>query len=173
MEDDVVQAAAIHRGDDDDVAGVFTAAAGMLAAEGITVRGLIQYHERDPDGRLRRHLRVLGSGESMPISQVLGQGSTACSLDTAALAEAAAWLRRFQQEAPGLVIVDRFGPLEAKGKGFASELLGLLAAGIPVLTSVRDDQATAWEAFTGGLAEWLPPEAAAVTAWGRGAAHRG
>ncbi|MCS4503576.1 DUF2478 domain-containing protein [Arhodomonas aquaeolei] len=167
MQNDTVHIAAIRRGDDEDLSDTFAGLADDLQAKGVAVRGLVQQRRYNATGALSRRLTVIGSDRGFGISQALGAGSRACSLDTAALADAAAWLQRFRAERPGLIIIDRFGPLEAKGRGFADEILAIVTDGIPLLTSVRPAESEAWEGFTGGLAERLPSDPAAITAWCR------
>src|SRR5690606_41534938 len=94
--------------------------------------GLVQY-EMVPAGgdRAAREWLDLASGRRYALSQDLGPGSRACSLDTGALAAASQVLRHALQARADLVIVSRYGLAEAAGGGFANEMLALMSAGIP------------------------------------------
>ena len=131
-----------------------------LQAEGRRVRGLLMDW---PDGDRvcgAMLLRDVSGGETYLVSQDLGPGATGCRVDPHGFARASEVLRRALAEtpAPDLVVVNRFGGLEAGGEGLLDELSALLAADVPVLTAVADKHAAAWAAFSG---DWplLAPEA--------------
>jgi len=112
-----------------------------------------------------RTVRDLHTDKVYPISQNLGKGSVACCLDVGALMDAAGVLHRARQAQPDLVIVNRFGILEADGGGFVQEMLALMTDGIPMLTVVSKTYLDAWRTFTGGLAQELTPDKEAWHAW--------
>ena len=118
-----------------------------------------------PPRRLRQ-LRVFDGSADPPIQQYLGAGATGCSLDAAALAMAVA---RVAEQVPGAdaLILNRFGRSEATGGGFRPVIAAALLAGVPVLTAVPDRYRAAFDDFAGGLAEWLPPDPAALADWWR------
>lgn len=80
---------------------------------------------------------------------------------------AAVVLHQAQDAQPDLAIVNRFGILEADGKGFVEEMLAFMSEGTPMLTVVSATYLNAWRSFTGGLAQELPPERAALCRWAR------
>lgn len=94
----------------------------------------------------------------------LPAGSGSCRADTQGFASASRVLKRAQDEAPDFVVCNRFGGLEAEGKGFTAELLDLMASGIPLLTAVATRHVEAWQRFSGG-ARILPAQAGEVTRW--------
>jgi hypothetical protein len=106
----------------------------------------------------------IDTGAEYLVSQPLGRDSNACRADTQGFARASVVLRDALAAAPDLVVSNRFGGLEAEGGGFASELLALMAQGVPVLTVVAARHVAAWQHFTGGAA-LLPAEPGAVQAW--------
>jgi len=141
-------------------------------AQGWRVRGVVQDPEAAPRPACYHHMELIDvdRGERYLISQDLGSGSAACCLDPAGVAAASVVLRRALQEAgtaepPHLIIANRFGVLEAEGMGFVDEMAAIVQAGIPLLTAVARRHAEAWERFTGGLAEALPPDARALDGW--------
>lgn len=149
--------AAIHA--ESGAGEVLVAFAGELAAAGVKVRGLIQRH--DPD----MQLVDVQSGRRYAITQDLGALSDACRIDPAGFAEASVVLRRALAEGAELVVVNRYGKLEAAGGGLADEMLAVMAEGVPVLTCVGPDQVESWRAFTGDCGVLLPPALDALRQW--------
>ncbi len=98
------------------------------------------------------------------VSQPMGSGSTSCRADPQGFARASRVLRQALEQAPDLVISNRFGGLEAEGGGFAAELLEVMSRGVPLLTVVATRHRAAWERFTGG-AQVLPARDDAIEAW--------
>lgn len=160
----VAAAAIVHRGG--------TAADTLLAevvahqqAQGRRVRGLLMTYPEPEAGCAGRMVLVdIDSGVPFLVSQPMGSGSTACRGDPQGFAQASAVLRAALADAPDLVVVNRFGALEAEGGGFSAELLALLSEGIPVLTAVNERYLPTWQHFSGGAAV-LPAERAAVDQW--------
>lgn len=68
-------------------------------------------------------------------------------------------------EGADLAIFPRFTAAEAAGKGVAAELYLLMASGIPLLTSVRQEQFEAWKAFTRNHFVLLPPSLEQMFSW--------
>ncbi len=100
-----------------------------------------------------------------PISQALGPAACGCNLDPRGIADASEVLRRAVREPAELALANRFGTLEAQGRGMADELLALMLAGIPLLIVVNTRYLAEWRDFTGGQALELPPNAAALQHW--------
>jgi len=147
-----------------------------LRKRGWAVRGLVSGQIADQatgttSGKThcqpQRTVRDLHTGQVYTISQNLGTGSTACCLDVGALLDAASVLHRAREAAPDLVVVNRFGILEADGGGFAQEMLDIMADGLPLLTVVSTTWLAAWRTFTGGLAQELAATPQALAAWAR------
>lgn len=134
-------------------------ATGLMRA-GRDVHGLIQW--RGPEGAV---LADLQGGRHYPLFQNLGAGSRSCSVDPGSVAIASQALRRALAENAELAIANRFGALEAKGGGLADEMLALMAAGIPFLTVVAEENLDAWRRFTGDAAVALPATRPALEAW--------
>ena len=136
-----------------------------LQRSGRRVRGLVQRFRGGASGKKAALLLDLGDGTTYPLFQNLGSGSVSCSVDENSLAAASVVLRRALGEKPDLVIVNRFGPLEAAGGGFVTEMLALMSDDIPVLTVVQQKHLTAWRHFTGGLAAELEPRREVLDSW--------
>jgi len=139
-----------------------------LRKSGRIVRGLAPGPQVDRSDCTARTLRDIEDGTLYPISQNLGKESQACCLDTSALIQAGQVLRRALHGGADLIIVNRFGILEADGEGFSAEMLELMSRGLPMLTVVSPPYLQAWRTFTGGMATELPPDAEAMWRWFEG-----
>lgn len=139
-----------------------------LQSRGLRVRGLCMTYpdakEGQPDCACSMVLLDLATGDTYLVSQPMGRDSKACRGDPQGFARASQVLRRALQEQPDLVICNRFGEMEADGRGFSAELLDLLAEGIPLLTAVNPRYQEAWQRFTGGAAV-QPPRREGIDAW--------
>lgn len=110
-------------------------------------------------------LRSLGSDERFPIFQDLGPGSTACHLEGAGALSAADAVRRDIDRGCDLVVLSKFGKLEAGGKGLRDAFAAAIEAGVPILTSVSPAVEATWEAFAAPLFVTLPADADRIEAW--------
>jgi len=147
--------------------------AGRLQQRGLKVRGLRQEDGPAVPGRAPATTLIdLANGDRHRISLDLGPGSTSCKVDTTAVAAVSRILREALRDDPDLVIVSRFGTLEAEGRGFAAEMLALMEAGVPLLTITATKHLEAWRRFTGGSAAELPVEIGAIEAWFAGLPRR-
>jgi len=137
-----------------------------LQQRGLSVRGLRQEDGPAVPGRPPATTLIdLASGERHRISLDLGPGAASCKVDTAAVAAVSRVLREALRDDPDLVIVSRFGTLEAEGGGFSAEMLALMEAGVPLLTVTAQKHLEAWRRFTGGAAAELPVELGAIESW--------
>ncbi|CDK98570.1 conserved protein of unknown function [Magnetospirillum gryphiswaldense MSR-1 v2] len=131
----------------------------QLTAQGVRVRGLIQQH--DPD----MQLVDVHSGQTYAITQNLGPDSEACRIDPSGFAEASVVLRAALAEPADLVIVNRFGKLEAGGAGLSAEMLAVMAEGVPLLTTLHAELLEQWQHFTGHAGVLLPADLEALHRW--------
>lgn len=157
--------AAIHA--DSGAGELLIAFASELAGQGVRVRGLIQRHEPD------MHLVDVHSGQAFVITQNLGEHSESCRIDPAGFAEASQVLRGAAAAAAELVVVNRFGKLEAAGGGLLDEMLALMADGVPVLTCVNTEQLPAWREKTGDAGDLLAADMDALRRWWAGLTRPG
>lgn len=139
-----------------------------LQAEGAMVRGLVQ-RRAEASRRCAGDIFLvdLEDGASFRISQALGCESESCPLDPAAVVEAGGVLRSALARGADLMIVNKFGKLEYRGGGLTHEMLSTAAAGIPVLTTLREDFLGRWTEVTGGAATLLRPEREEMENWWR------
>ena len=134
-----------------------------LKRDGWRVHGLVQQgHEL---GKAHTELVDIVDGQRYPLFQNLGSASTSCSLDSSSVTAASVALRRALSEKADLAVANRFGALEAEGKGFAAEMLALMAEGIPLITVVSEDYRRDWRSFTGNAGVELPPLPLVLEDW--------
>jgi hypothetical protein len=92
-------------------------------------------------------LRSLGSGELFPMFRDPGPGSAVCHLEGAGVLAAADAVRLDIARRCDLVLLSKFGKLEAGGGGLCGAFRAAIASGIPILTSVSPAFAAAWTNF--------------------------
>jgi hypothetical protein len=111
------------------------------------------------------YLRCLSTGERFPIFQDLGAGSKECHLSGDGALAAAASVRRAITAGCDLVLLSKFGKLEAGGGGLRDAFGAAIEAGIPVLTSVSPAYMAAWHTFAAPLFAVVSAEADLIDAW--------
>jgi len=137
--------------------------------QGYRVAGVIELATGAADAGLRRRVvRDLSTGAVMSISQDLGQGSTACNLDPSGVIDACAAVERGIAAGADIVVLSKFGKLEAERSGLSGAFRAAIGAGLPVLTAVSPPMATAWGLFAGPLAQFIPADAGVIDAWWSG-----
>jgi len=110
-------------------------------------------------------VKVLPEGPAIRISQNLGRASRGCRLDTGALETAVGQVERALDRGADILIVNNFGKHEAEGRGFRFAIAEALSRDIPVLVGLNALNRGAFEDFTGGLAEFLPPADETLEDW--------
>ncbi|WP_243645045.1 DUF2478 domain-containing protein [Rhodovulum euryhalinum] len=63
-----------------------------------------------------------------------------------------------------ILLLNKFGPHEAEGRGFRDSIACAPERGLPVLMGVGRFNLEAFDDFAGGLAEVLPPDQEAIRA---------
>lgn len=142
---------------------LLAALAGQLAAAGGPLVAMVR--EPLPGERAcEMHLRLIPEGRVVSISQPLGQGADACTLDAGALELAVEATARAIAAAPEgtAVILNKFGKQEASGRGCRPLIAQALEAGHRVLVSVPPETRAEFDAFAADLAEELAPNARAL-----------
>ncbi|MDO1510291.1 DUF2478 domain-containing protein [Neisseria sp. MVDL19-042950] len=158
-------AAIVHDEDSSTAQKVLDACIGRLKAQGVCVQGLNNAVYVREDGCTDKCVMSLDGLHTYLIFQDLGTESQSCRLNPAVLAEAATVLHEARSNRPDLVIINRFGVVEARGEGLVQEFADLVSDGLPVLTLLNRKYLRQWQEFTGGMAEILPAEEAAVNDW--------
>jgi hypothetical protein len=146
-----------------------------LADAGCRLGGMVQEAYFDDRGR-RTHIDSvdLATGGHVMINQPSRNWlCKECTLDTAALADAGAPLRRALVERPDLVIAEKFGDQEETGAGLSDDILAVIAEGLPILVLVPEPALSRWREVTGGEIAEIPCDAAALRRWWRGSSVAG
>lgn len=112
-------------------------------------------------------LRSLVDARRYPIFQDLGPSSTACSLDPGGIVTACEAVRRDVVAGCDLLVLSKFGKLEAERSGLAAAFAAGVEAQIPILTSVAPKFDAQWIAFANPMFVILPAERWAIEHWWR------
>jgi Protein of unknown function (DUF2478) len=150
------------------VQALFEQAVGGWRAAGVRVIGLIEETHGLPDRTCNAGvLRDIVSGKSHSIYLEIPPSNSSCHIDAAG-AEIACGIVLSQIEQCDLVVLSKFGKLEAGSGGLIDAFRAAIAAGKPVLTSISDKHLDAWRAFA-PMAKTLPANSAALQDWWNGA----
>ncbi len=95
----------------------------------------------------------------------LGPGAVACRLDASGVVSAAEAVQQGIAAGCDLVILNKFGKIEAERSGLAPAFASAIEAGVPILTSVSPKFTEAWERFAAPLYVIVPPDADALDDW--------
>lgn len=121
---------------------------------GIAVAGIVQHNQFIRDrAKCNMEVEELASGMVLKISEDRGKEARGCRLDRGALSEAAALLSASIENGPELVILNKFGKLEAEGRGLRDTLADAVQLGVPIIVGVPYRNIEQWRVFAGGLAE--------------------
>jgi nucleoside-triphosphatase THEP1 len=110
-------------------------------------------------------LRDIASGKPFSIYLEKAPSHTSCHLDATGVEAACAEVIH-QVPASDLVVLSKFGKLEAMQSGLTHAFKAAIAAGKPVLTTVSDKHREAWEAFAPD-AIYLRADEEALQSWWR------
>ncbi|WP_420584542.1 DUF2478 domain-containing protein [Ruegeria sp.] len=145
---------------------LLSAVAEQLLASGAHLAGVVQTNTECTDSsKCDMDVRVLPDGDTIRISQSLGEHARGCRLDPAALEQAVGYVTSSLEGGPQLLIINKFGKHEADGRGFRPVIAEALALDIPVLVGVNGLNMDKFQDFTGGAAEQVEPSVEAVTDW--------
>ncbi|SDW64208.1 Protein of unknown function [Ruegeria halocynthiae] len=138
---------------------------GLLKA-GTPLTGVVQTNTECADGyKCDMDLQVIPTGETIRISQSLGKNARGCRLDPAELERAVGLVTRSLDNAPQLLIINKFGKHEADGRGFRPIIAEALERDIPVLVGVNRLNIERFQDFAGGMALALDPDIQGLTDW--------
>ena len=112
-------------------------------------------------------LRSLTDDARFSIYHDLGPGAADCHLDGTGAVAAAEAVRRDIAAGCDLVLLNKFGKLEAVGNGLAGAFRAALSARLPLLTSVSPAQDEAWRRFVDQEFVVLSPDFASIDLWRR------
>jgi nucleoside-triphosphatase THEP1 len=110
-------------------------------------------------------LRDLASGERFSIQLEKAPAHTSCHLDGSGVNKASAKLIP-QIAAADIVILSKFGKLEAEGRGLWSAFEAAIKQGKLVLTTISAKHQEAWDALVPAT-DWLEGDLAEIRDWHR------
>jgi nucleoside-triphosphatase THEP1 len=155
---------AVVAGEGESVQSLFAAMARKWQSDGLRVAGLVAEPHALPDRSCTAGiLRNVASGEPFAMYLETAPAGTSCHLD-ADHVEAACTSILDQLRDADIVVLSKFGKLEAQGKGLWPAFRASLEAGKPVLTSVSAKHRDAWQAFA-PEADLVDADEAALSAW--------
>ncbi len=145
---------------------LLSAFAEALTDTGTALAGVVQTNTECAEGyKCDMDLKVLPTGEIIRISQSLGKNARGCRLDPAELERAVGLVTQSLDNAPQLLIINKFGKHEADGRGFRPLIADALERGIPVLVGLNQLNIERFQEFAGGMADALDPDLGSLTDW--------
>ena len=145
---------------------VFTELVDRCRALGLSLAGVLQHQvPGGADGHCDVILEDMTSGHFTPLFEDRGAGARGCRLDEAALAEATARVEGSLENAPQLLVLNKFGKVECEGGGLRDLIANAIDRGIPVVVGVPQRNLDAWREFAGEFAVELSNEARDVERW--------
>lgn len=133
--------------------------------DGLRLAGTVRVKPADPSGHpCDMDLRVLPDGPGFRISQPLGPMAKGCRLDGGVIEAIAAEVEA-RLGGADLLIVNKFGKLEAQGRGLCPAITLAMDMEIPTLVGVNEMNVPDFHAFSDGSAEVLKPDLRAIRAW--------
>lgn len=148
-----------------------SALATRLMSDGVRVVGVVQTNvDRAKSHPCDMDLQVLPTGPTFTICQDLGSGSKGCRLDADILEQTVTETQPRLGRDADLLIINKFGKLEAHGRGFYDLICTAIDLGVPVLVGVNDLNHDAFLQFADGTAERLHGHGD-IDAWLSSAAH--
>ncbi|MGH7154112.1 MAG: DUF2478 domain-containing protein [Acetobacteraceae bacterium] len=133
-------------------------------AAGVRVAGVIAEAHNLPDRTCSAgYLRDIGSGEPYAMFLEAPPAGTSCHLDAVGVEDACTSVMR-QIDTSDVIVLSKFGKLEAAGGGLAPAFRAAIAAGKPLLTTVSTQHREAWRAIAPEAAK-LPANPGAIRNW--------
>jgi len=137
-----------------------------LRAAGLRVAGLVQHNHFVRDRRkCDMEVEELWSGILLRISEFRGNGARGCRLDRSALTEAITLMKTALANRPALLILNKFGKIEAEGAGLRDVIAEAFGLEIPTIIGVPLRNVDQWRRFAGDAAEESAVDAARVSRW--------
>jgi nucleoside-triphosphatase THEP1 len=156
--------AVIENRDGPDTQALLAAAATAWSDKGLRVAGVIaQPLSGDDPTCSAGFLQDIASTSRYSIHLENQPPETKCHLDTAGLDDACGGLLT-QIPASDLVVLSKFGKMEASRQGLWAAFEAALWSGKPLLTTVSPKHRSAWDALVPS-ATWLTPDLPSLERW--------
>jgi len=133
---------------------------------GLRPAGVLQHPVcSDGAGHCDVALEELSTGLRTNLFEDRGPGASGCRLDQAALAHVNSQVARSFDADPDILILNKFGKVEAEGRGLLDLVALAIDRGIPVVIGVPVRNLTAWRKFADGMSVELSGDAIEVIDW--------
>ena len=132
----------------------------------LRVAGVLQHPVcSDVAGHCDVALEELTTGLRTDLFEDRGRGAGGCRLSVAALAEVNAQVARSLEAGPELLILNKFGKVEAEGRGLLDLVAAAIERDIPVVIGVPLRNLEAWRKFAGGMAVEFSSDPSELLDW--------
>jgi hypothetical protein len=132
----------------------------------LKLAGVLQHPAcEDPAHRCDVILEELGRGIRTELFERRGRDARGCRLDVAALTEVSGHIARSLDERPDLLILNKFGKVEAEGRGFSFLIAKAIEQGTPTLIGVPERNLHEWRWFADEMAVELGDHVEAILEW--------
>lgn len=140
-------------------------AVALMQAQGLRLAGSVQFNPQRADRpKCDMDVYILPGGPVLRISEDRGIHARGCRLDAGVL-ETAVVTTLDRLESADLLIINKFGKQESEGRGFVPVIAEAMTRGLPVVVGVNPLNHGAFHAFTDGMAQDLPADPEAISAW--------
>lgn len=139
-----------------------TAAVRLMQTAGLRLSGTFTLETDDPTCDMQ--LQVLPDGPVIRINQNLGKLAKGCRLNGVALEQAVMEVS-IRTAGTQLLVVNKFGKLEAAGRGYVPLIAAALDIGTPVLIGVNVLNLPDLLTFAGDMAHELPGDPQVIADW--------
>lgn len=144
----------------------FVRLVGDCRRRGLPVAGVLQHPAcTNAPGHCDVVLEDLATGQRTDLFENRGPGARGCRLDVAALAEVNGQVARSLDEYPALLILNKFGKVEAEGGGLLDLVATAVDRGIPVAIGVPVRNLETWRRFAGDMSVEFSSDPAEVAGW--------
>jgi uncharacterized protein DUF2478 len=133
---------------------------------GLKIAGVLQHPVcSEAVGHCDVVLEELTTGLRTDLFEDRGPGAGGCRLDAAALAEVNGQVARSLDVAPEILILNKFGKVEAEGRGLLDLVAMAVDRDIPVVIGVPIRNLDSWRQFAGGLSVEFSSDPSEIADW--------
>ncbi len=133
---------------------------------GLRAAGVLQHPVcSDAAGHCDVALEELTTGRRTDLFEDRGPGASGCRLDEAALAEVNGQVARSLDLAPEILILNKFGKVEAEGRGLLDLVAMAVDRDIPVVIGVPIRNLDSWRRFAGGMSVEFSNDPSEIADW--------
>ena len=124
-------------------------------ARSLRLAGVVQHRSCEAGHRCDMVLEDLATGLQVSIFAGRGRGARGCQMDEDAMLQVVSRIERGLKENPELLMLNKFGKVEAEGAGMRDLIMQAVSMDIPVIVGVPTRNLHAWREFAGELSTEL------------------